>query len=347
MIHHPKAPFFDQLTRPASPAAQLGYRMPGEFEPLEAVWLTYPHNPETWPGCLERAQAQYEFFIEELARFTRVQLINRQHGLATDDSWVRDYGPIFVVNDQGSLALHDFAFNGWGGKYGGEYSHDDLIPQHIARLLNLPLWVHDLLLEGGSIDVNGKGTVLTTRQCLLNPNRNNHLTLPQIEHHLHAALGTRHIIWLPGGIVGDDTDGHIDDVARFVAPGAVVAIRAPKDHPDHEPLEANWNALKQAVDQDGQPLELFELPVPEPILYDFPPDRFGPGGLGPVPASYANFLIVNEAVLVPTFGRPSDDIALKTIERALPGRTAIGIRSEWLVVGLGALHCLSQQQPRV
>lgn len=332
-------------------ASELGYRMPAEFEPIAAVWLTKPHNRETWPGCFDEAAAQHAHFAAEVEKVTKVELIGRDHDWPVNDSWIRDYGPIYVVQPQASslksratLALHDFVFNGWGGKYGNEYGEDDLVPRRIAAIQGLPIWTHKLVLEGGSIDVNGRGTVMTTAQCLLNPNRNPHMTRPQIEAELHAALGTRHCIWLPGGIVGDDTDGHIDDIARFVSPTTVIASRAPQSHADYAVLEENFQTLLTAKDQDGQKLEVVELPVPEPIIYHFPADRFGPGGANPVPASYANFLIVNRHVFVPTFGQSGDDQALRIIEKTT-GLTAVPIRSEYLVVGLGAVHCLSMQQP--
>ncbi len=334
------------LNQPERTAAALGYRMPGEFEPIDAVWLTYPHNRETWPGCFERACEQYDDFIAQVARFAQVNLIGKAIDWPTNDSWIRDYGPLFVINQTGELACHDFVFNGWGGKYNAEYERDGIVPRRVAERLGIPTWLHDEVLEGGSIEVNGAGVVMTTEQCLLNQNRNRALDRPKLEALLHESLGTRHVLWLPGGIEGDDTDGHIDDVARFIAPGAIAAVRAPAGHPDHDTLERNWSALREARDANGEAFELFELPAPEPIEYDYPPDRFGPGGVNPVPASHANFLIVNAAVLVPTFGQRSDELALHAIERALPGRQAIGVRSEWLVVGLGALHCLSMQQPK-
>jgi agmatine deiminase len=335
-------------------AAELGYRMPGEFEPLDAVWLTYPHNIETWPGCFEKACAQYDRFIEALREFVPVEVLGRTRNWKTGDSWVRDYGPIFVVNQDArpgkKLACHDFVFNGWGGKYGGDkkfYAGDDAVPTRVAKLLKIPVWQHRLVLEGGSIDVNGRGTVMTTEQCLLNKNRNPRKTRDQIIAEVHAALGTRHVVWLPGGIIGDDTDGHIDDIARFVNPTTVVACHPQKSHPDYPVLAKNFDVLKSAKDQDGRKLDLVELPHPNPILYDFPPDRFGPGGKNPVPASHANFLIANGGVLVPIFGQKSDAKALRVIEKAMPGKKIVGVRSEYLVVGLGALHCLSQQQPAV
>ncbi len=355
-------------------ARSLGYRMPAEWEPMARIWLAPPHNPETWPGCLDRAQAQFAAFVAAMRPHVEIATVSALN-IPTNDSWIRDFGPIFVKKcpasnvqrpastnesrtgkssdtghqtlDAGQLppkAAHDFHFNGWGGKYEVR-DLDDVVPQHIARRLDIPLWVHDTVLEGGSIEVNGCGSVMTTEQCLLNKNRNPDKSREQIIEEIHEALGTHHVIWLPGGIVGDDTDGHIDDIARFVNPTTVVGIKAPRGHQDFEVLERNWQALQSARDQDGRKLTVIALPVPDPILYDFPPDRFGPGGKNPVPASYANFLIANRGVFVPIFGQRTDDQALAILQQAMPQHQVIGIRAEFLVVGLGAFHCLSQQEP--
>ena len=225
---------------------------------------------------------------------------------------------------------------------------DDAVPKSMADALGLPVRSHDLVLEGGSIETNGAGTLLTTEQCLLHPNRNPHLTRDQIEAELRDALGVTRIVWLPGGIIGDDTDGHIDDLARFVAPDRVVCVAAPPGHDDHDVTRRNLDALRQATDPAGRPFDVIELPAPEPILYDFPPDRFGPGGREPVPASYANFLLANRHCFVPVFNQPRDETACRVLESALPpGFTIVPVRADRLVVGLGALHCLSMQQPAV
>ncbi len=340
---HPRIDTFDDLTHLAADDAG-DFHMPAEWAPMSRIWVTRPHNDETWPNCLPEAQQQWDLWIEAMRPYVEVAE-TRQHGIATNDSWIRDYGPIFVKAIDGpGIALHDFHFNGWGGKYETR-DLDDVVPQHIARRLDLPIWLHDMTLEGGSIEVNGAGTVMTTEQCLLNPNRNPTMGRDQIIAELHLALGTRHVIWLPGGIVGDDTDGHIDDIARFVNPTTVLAIRAEKSHPDFDVLNRNRQALTQARDQDGRRLEIIDLPVPDPILYNFPADRFGPGGVNPVPASYANFLIANRGVFVPVFGQKNDQAALDIIAAAMPKHTIVPIRAEFLVVGLGALHCLSQQEP--
>ena len=345
---HPTIDAIETIERPTQSAKALGYRCPAEFEPTECVWVVPPHNEETWPGCFEAAQAQHADWVDQMRPYVEVRTTDAL-GIETNDSWVRDFGPIFVVNDETKqLAAHDFHFNSWGAKYEEVRPLDDVVPQHLASKLGLPLWVHDFVLEGGSIDVNGKGTVMTTQQCLFNANRNPWASPEVIAQTLHDTLGTRHIIWLPGGIAGDDTDGHIDDVARFVSPECVAVVVAPEDHADHAATQRNLNALQQAKDQDGDDLYIVGLPTPEPIIYDFPnlPSVDVPGP-APVPASYANFLITNDAVFVPAFGQDTDDVACGVLEKVLPGRTIVPIRAEHLVVGLGALHCLSMQQPPV
>lgn len=344
-MNHPLIDQFEQLDRPKQSAAALGYRMPAEWERQACVWVTRPHEETTWPECMDEALEQFDELVKAIEKSAEVR-DTQALGIATNDSWIRDFGPVFVVNDAGKLACHDFTFNSWGGKY-GPWDSDDVVPQWAALRERLAIWVHDFVLEGGSIDVNGVGAVMTTEQCLLHPARNPMASREQIEAMLHATLGTRHVIWLPGGIEGDDTDGHIDDVARFIGPGTVLAVRAPEGHSDHIALERNWLALQAARDQDGKPLKLLSLPVPEPIYYQYPADEWSIGGRKPLPASYANFLLCNRSIIVPTFGQPSDDEALRVIEEALSGYTVLPIRCEWLVVGLGAVHCLTQQQPKV
>lgn len=371
---HPTIDDIESIERPTQSARALGYRCPAEFEPTECVWVVPPHNDETWPGCFDAARAQHADWVDLMRPHVEVRTPN-SIGIETNDSWIRDFGPIFVVKGSGAegprgqvkddpaaalstsplspsapwpLACHDFHFNSWGAKYEEVRPLDDVVPQHLANKLGLPLWVHDFVLEGGSIDVNGKGTVMTTQQCLFNANRNPWARPEVIEETLHETLGTRHVIWLPGGIAGDDTDGHIDDVARFVSPECVAVVVAPEGHADHATTQRNLEALRQAKDQDGQPLHIVGLPTPEPIIYDFPefPSVESPGP-APVPASYANFLIANDAVFVPTFGQYTDEIACGVLEKVLPGRSIIPVRAEHLVVGLGALHCLSMQQPAI
>ena len=360
------------MTPPDATAAELGYRMPAEWEPQACVWVVRPHNPETWPGCLAAAQAEHDAWVAAMREHgTEVRYVENL-GIATNDSWVRDFGPIFVVLDQSNkppapdgppaaaqrvrpnaqrpLALHDFGFNGWGGKYEVR-DLDDAVPRQVAEQLSLPAWHHeDFILEGGSIDVDGLGTLLTTSQCLLNKNRNPHLSQRDVEQRLYEALNISKIVWLPGGILGDDTDGHVDDIARFVAPGRVAAIRTPHNHPDHEVLERNWHALGDATDARGQRLDRIALPAAPERAYDFPAGSLGPNSPAsrePVPASYANFLISNGCVYMPVFGDEADDAACRVLDEAMPEHRIVPVSAGWLVVGLGALHCLSQQQPRV
>ena len=340
----PKDQFEEMTHQSGQSNPPLGYRMPAEWEPQACVWVTEPHNPETWPGCLDQAQQQFTTLIEAMRPFVQVRT-TQSLGIATDDSWIRDYGPLFVIGKQGRMACHDFTFNCWGNKYLG-FAKDDVVPRRIAEHLRLPACLHNMVLEGGAIEVNGCGSVMTTRQCLLNPNRNAGLTKQQIETNLHAALGTRHVIWLPGGISGDDTDGHIDDVARFVSPDTVVVARTHRDDPDHAVLEDNYRSLREAHDQDGHALTLIDLPCPNPIYYDYPADDHSNGGLRRLPASYANFLISNGATFVPIFGQANDDAALRIFDQAMPDYEIIGVRCEHLVVGLGAIHCLTMQQPQ-
>ena len=324
-------------------ASQAGYRMPAEWEPQQCVWLVRPHNDETWPNCLAAAQAEWDSWRERLARVVEVREV-ASLGIATNDSWIRDFGPIFVRHQLRGVAGHSFRFNGWGDKYEPR-TLDDGVPAAISARWKVPMWNHDFVLEGGSIDVNGTGTVLTTTQCLEGENRNPTAASARIEATLHDALAVTNIVWLPGGIKGDDTDGHIDDIARFVARDTIVALRAPAGHPDHAVLEANWEVLQSARDERGERFKIVALPVPNPIEYDYPADRFGPGGRSMVPASHANFLLSNGTVFVPVFESGSDAQALEVLARVLPGWKLEPVMARNLVVGLGSLHCLSCQQP--
>ncbi len=314
------------------------YRWPAEWEPLEAVWVVPPHNPETWPGCLEAAAAQHAAWCDAMAQVVPVRS-TAELDIATDDSWVRDFGPLFVRavgpdgrDVPGELVAHDFRFNGWGDKYEPR-PHDDDAGAAIARAAGAQVVRHEHVLEGGALDTDGAGTLLTTTNCLLNPSRfapGRGETPAAVEERLQAALGVDRVVWLLADLPGDDTDGHVDNAARFVAPG-VVAI-----HPaiDPGPLHAAG-------------LEVVTLPAPAALSYDYPPDPTVPGdrgGVRPLPTSYANFVIANGRVFVPTFGTPSDERALRVLDDAMPGHTPVPIRAEHLIVGLGALHCLSMQQ---
>ena len=344
-----------------TPAA-LGYRMPAEWEPHAATWLAWPHNEETWPGRLRQVQNIFLDMMEALHQNETVHLlINdaaaaarvgrliqergfddraiRPHEIPTADAWLRDSGPIFLTgaDPQAPLAASAWRFNAWGGKY-ADLQADAGLSQRIASRLGVPCFEPGMVLEGGAIDVNGSGACLATEQCLLHPNRNPGWRRADIERHLRDTLGVCHVIWLGRGIVGDDTDGHVDDVARFVGPHTVVcALESDRQDANFAPLQDNFRRLEAAADAHGRPLEVVPLPMP--------------GRVGPprqrLPASYANFYVANGVVLVPTYGRASDDRALRILQDLFPGRRVVGIPCEPLVWGFGAIHCVTQQQPAV
>lgn len=331
-------------------------RMPAEWEPHAATWLAWPHAVTTWPGCLEDAEREFEFFVRTLARFERVALVVqseahraaiasrlgaivadgavRLHVIPTDDVWMRDIGPTFVRGAAGLVAL-DWTFNAWGGKY-APWDRDDAVAARVATLVGVACERPGIVLEGGAIEVDGEGTLLATEPTLLDPKRNPGIEKPAIEALALELLGVTRMIWLGDGIEGDDTDGHIDDIARFTSPGRVVCAREPDPRsPNHEPLEDCRARLLAARDAAGRALEVIDLPMPETVLADG----------APLPASYANFYVANGALLVPVFGGPADARALAVLRPLFPGREVVGIPSRALVRGLGAVHCLSQQQP--
>ena len=343
-----------------SPAA-LGFRMPAEWEPHAATWLAWPHKEASWPGNFEPIPAVWVEMVRALAESELVNiLVNDEtaaayvrgtlsaagvpepavvlHQIPTDDAWIRDHGPTFLTrraDTTSEMAAVDWVYNAWGGKY-PPWENDDAVPQHIAARLNVRLFQPGIVLEGGSIDVNGCGTLLTTEACLLNPNRNPQLTRADIGQVLRDSLGVRHILWLGDGIVGDDTDGHIDDLTRFVDPTTVVTVlETNRADENYEPLRANYERLRRMTDQDGRLLRVVTLPMPEPVYYDG--QR--------LPASYANFYIANRVILVPAFNDPNDGVARQTLQQLLPERRAVAINARELVYGLGAFHCVTQQQP--
>lgn len=338
---------------------RLGYRMPAEWEPHHATWLSWPHNRKSWPGKFEPVP---DIFVEIVRHLCPVELVNINvndremeedvrrllvgaglplanvclHRIRTNDAWVRDHGPTFVTNGS-RLALIDWTYNAWGGKY-RPFDLDDEVPVRIAEKLGHPVFTPGVVMEGGSIDVNGQGALLTTECCLLNPNRNPDLSRVGIEDVLKGYLGIRKVMWLGEGIVGDDTDGHIDDIARFVDPSTVVAVVEddPEDE-NYEPLLDNLSRLRRMRDQDDRPLNIITLPMPGRLEYQG----------RRLPASYANFYIANRLVLAPTYDSPNDVIALEKLQRAFPDRRIVGIPCTNLVWGLGAMHCVTQQQPAV
>ena len=345
---------------------EAGYRWPAEWARHEAMWLAWPHDPTTWPDCLPLAEAAFAQMAAALARGEDVHLLCASshieararaaieaerpgrraaariqfHRLASEDAWLRDTGPIVVTRGRGAsrerLAL-DWRFNAWGRKY-EELLADDGVARRIARRFGLRHKRINLVLEGGSIDGDGQGTILTTEQCLLHPNRNPELTREELAWHLREALGATRVLWLGEGIAGDDTDGHVDDITRFVAPGVVVTAVEPNTHDaNHAPLADNVRRLRAMSDARGRALEVIGVPMPEPV-YAAAGHR--------LPASHANFLIGNRVVLVPVFGGASDPVALRTLRRLFPRRDVVPIRCERLIEGMGALHCLSQHLPR-
>ncbi len=334
-------------------------RMPAEWSVHESTWLSWPHNPDTWPGALGAAEEAMAAAAAALAeseivrinvldaaheRHVRRKLEKRAaagsvvfHRIKTNDAWIRDYGAI-IVEDRDSAGRRlavDFEYNAWGGKY-PPYDCDVAVGREMARILSLPAHRPGIILEGGSIDVNGAGALITTTQCLLNKNRNPTLRQAEIEAVLRENLGAEQVVWLGDGIAGDDTDGHVDDITRFVGASVVVtAVESDRRDCNYEPLAANRRLLEQTELDGFGKLDVIDLPMPEP--------QYSNGER--LPASYANFYIANELVIVPTFACPQDEAACAVLQDCFPGRAVIGVDCRALVQGLGALHCLTQQVP--
>jgi len=348
---------------------QQSYRMPAEWELHEATWLAWPHNPEDWPGKFQTIPWVYAEIVRLLSTLETVNILVddaqseqralsilhraganlahvRFHRWPTDRVWTRDSGPIFVRNEEGTVGLTNWHFNAWA-KY-DDWKLDDQIPGRVTELLGLPAWSpmiemetgakHRVVLEGGSIDSNGAGILLTTEECLLSEvqQRNPGLSREQLEQVFSEYLGIDQVIWLGRGVVGDDTHGHVDDITRFVGKTTIVtAVESNTSDPNYEPLAENLRRLKAARTLDGKQFDLVELPLPRPVI--FRSQR--------LPASYANFYIANGQVLVPTFNDPKDRIALNILSEVFADREVIGIHAVDLVWGLGTLHCMTQQQP--
>ena len=341
--------------------AEAGFRMPAEWAPHRGTWLSWPHRESSWPGRFEPVPAVFAEMIRHLAPREEVHVNVADaameagarmvltsagvgtgnvffHHHVTNDAWCRDHGPIFVQRDRGgrrdSIIL-DWGYNAWGGKY-PPFEDDDRIPTAIGRKFEIPVIHPGPVMEGGSLDVNGAGTLITTESCLLNPNRNPGLSKEEIEGYLTRFLGVSKVLWLGDGIEGDDTDGHVDDLTRFVDPTTVVTVveEDPSD-PNYRPLQDNLARLRSMTDQDGRPLEVATLPMPRPMYQD---DQR-------LPASYANFYVANGIVLMPGYDRDRDEIARATLQRCFPDRDVITIDCTDLVWGLGAIHCVTQQWP--
>lgn len=338
----------------------LGYYFPAEFAKHDAMWLSWPHKEASWPGkldsifpsyvefikvvsltervCINVVDTSMQAFATKLIQAAGVDMSRVQFFLhPTNDAWCRDHGPSFLIrnNTDAPKAIVDWNINAWGGKY-PPYDLDDIIPTLIAKEMSLPLFYPNIIMEGGSVDFNGAGTVLTSKCCLLNPNRNPHLNQAQIEKFLSDYYGVSQVLWVSEGIVGDDTDGHIDDTVRFVNEDTVVTVvEANKQSENYELLQQNLKELKQMRLQDGKQLNIIELPMPADVIYE---DQM-------LPASYANFYISNGHVVVPTYKCAQDDIAMQIIQTCFPTREVVGIDSSDIIWGLGSFHCLSQQEP--
>lgn len=337
-----------------------GYFFPAEWHPHRATWLSWPHKEASWPGKIETVYTPYCQFIKEITagepvcinvadsnmqEFAALHLINAGVDLAniqffhhpTEDAWCRDHGPAFLINPNTNpnTVIVDWGYNAWGGKY-PPYDRDDVIPTLIGKALDIPVYHPGIVMEGGSVDFNGKGTLLTTTACLLNENRNPLLSQPQIEEYLFHYYGTEQILWLRDGIVGDDTDGHIDDITRFVNSDTVVtAIEENRSDANYAILQENLALLKRMRLINGKQLNIIELPMPSPVFHE---DQR-------LPASYANFYIANAAVIVPTYRDKNDQKALDTLSLCFPDRKVVGVDSTDIIWGLGSWHCLSQQEP--
>lgn len=340
-------------------------RWPAEWEPHRATWLSWPHNRETWPSALAAVEDAFCEMVRQIAvgedveincggpaladhvrarlrgagisDFTRIRL----RGIETNDAWVRDHGGIFVFEDgpEGRRrVVVDFLYDAWGGKY-PPWQKDERVAARMAELVGLPRVAFDLVLEAGAIDGDGAGTILTTESCLLNPNRGrpgHDRSRAHLERVLAQAFGAERVLWLGDGIEGDDTDGHVDDLTRFVAEGRVVSIvERERSDSNFAVLKENRARLEGMVDARGRRLEVIELPTPGVVA--------GPDGR--LPASYANFYFANAAVLVPVFGVDADREAIAILEKAIPDRPIVPIPGRDLVLGLGAVHCLTQQEP--
>ncbi len=336
-----------------------GYRMPAEWEEQEAVWISWPHNEITWPGLVNEVEQTYIKFVEaihegQIVRIlvndaktqARVEMLLGDAGINVTqieffkiknvDAWIRDYGPTFVVKDR-KIAIVNWTFNAWGNKY-EDLLADNKIPHEMNTHLNLEKFDAKMVLEGGSIDVNGNGIVMTTEQCLLNKNRNPSMTKTQIEQRLKEYLNIEQVIWLKEGVEGDDTDGHIDDIARFVNENTVLCcFEEDKKDKNYKILKKNFELLTKIKTNEGRNLNVIKLPMPGVVADSH----------GRLPASYANFYIGNETVAVPVFGHENDEKALAIIKSCFPGRKIFPINCTAMVHGLGTLHCTTQQQPKV
>ncbi len=346
-----------------NPPSLQGFQMPAEWLPHEATWLAWPQNADTWPGKrLAKVEEIFLQMLEALLPNEKVHLLVQSetdgqkissrlqkmgigiknlipHPVPTADVWIRDYGPTFILTQEGKKAWCKWIFNAWGKKYEALLKDNEIFSsdaKKAASLIPFPCFAAEIILEGGAVEVNGEGTCLVTEQCLLNPNRNPGLTRADIEGHLKNFLGVSEILWLGRGIAGDDTDGHIDDIARFVNPDTLVmAFEENTLDENHEILKANWEHLARQENLKGKKWNLIKLPMPKPLMEE---------GVR-LPASYANFYLANEVVILPVFKDLYDERAIKVLQEVFPRREIIPIDCRDLVYGLGAIHCVTQQEP--
>jgi agmatine deiminase len=341
---------------------EAGYRFPAEWEPHRATWLSYPHaDSYSWPGTLPSIFPYYNRFISEISKGEDVCINVRDEDLLrmvkkdlewiglnmsrihffvhpTNDAWCRDHGPAFVVRNGGEpeMMVVSWKYNAWGDKY--PHDLDEQIPGLIGKLRGLPVVYPGIVMEGGAIDVNGDGTLLTTTSCLLDKNRNPHLNQAQIEDYLRNYYGVDEVLWLGKGIDGDDTNGHIDDITRFFkSDGVITVVEHDKSDPNHKPLKDNLKLLRTLREKNGRQLDIAEIPMPPPVVFEG--QR--------LPASYANFYLTNHSVIVPLYRCKEDDKAMSIIAECFPDREVVGIDSVEIIWGLGSFHCLSQQEPDI
>lgn len=340
---------------------QQGFFFPPEWHPHRATWLTFPHNEASWQGHKrQQMYPQYMALIKAITQSENVCLNVHNEAVKqlaiselekggmdtskieylltpTNDAWCRDHGPAFLINPQTKeKQILDWGHNAWGGKY-PPFGDDDYIPTKVADYLGLTCISPGIIMEGGSVEFNGAGTILTSKSCLLNPNRNPHLNQEQIEQYLADYYGIEQVLWVADGIVGDDTDGHIDDTTRFVNEDTVVASVALPHDENHEVLATNLNMLKSMRLLNGKQLNVIELPMPKPVIID---DFM-------TPASYANFYICNTGVLVPLYRCTQDQVAMDILSAVFKDRPVIGLEATDIIWGQGSFHCLTQQEPAI
>ena len=333
--------------------------MPAEWEPQEAIWLAWSDLAELWPGNFPGVEDAYLRLVGTLSQSELVRLLVRSddvkrhaskllaergaradniqyYVMPYDDCWMRDNGPIFLTNSAGKKLIIDWGFNGWGDKF-GPYDQDDVVPQHIAKLFGLECILPGIILEGGSIENNGQGLIMTSEQCLLNTNRNGEKTREDLEPYLIDYFCADKVIWLKQGLVNDHTDGHIDNLARFVAPDHVVAVKAEDpSHPDYDSTRENLEILRSSKDVKGRSLRVTTIPLP-------PPMEVAGESMSP---SHANFILANHLIVVPTYGTETDDQAIAILAKIFPDRRVVGQPSLDILLGGGSFHCISQQEPR-